>query len=99
MPLNKELSRIEAKLDALLDKMNVEYKEPTAKPATPRKLSAAEQQAIDNAPATPVGASGPAEAMPRADATTNAPHGMGGRTPGDGKPKSKKSGQDVNWDS
>lgn len=86
MPLNKELSRIEAKLDALLDKMNVEYKEPTPKPPTPRKLSAEEQQAIDNAPATPVGASGPAEAMPRVDATTNAPvtpaaasHGMGGK--------------------
>lgn len=69
---DKNLIRIEAKLDALLDKLNVEYKEPTATPVAPRPLTPAEQQAIDNAPATPIGANGPATDAPRVT-TLNAP--------------------------
>lgn len=84
--MDKNLARIEAKLDAVLDKLNVEYKEPKPKAAAPVKLSAAEQQAIDNAPKTPTGASEPAVTGPRVEATTNAPvtpaaspHGVGGK--------------------
>lgn len=114
MPLNKELSRIEAKIDLLLKKQGMSEKEvgeavgrllSAAVAPAPRKLSAEEQQAVDNAPATPVGASGPAETMPRVDATTNAPvtpaaapHGMGGKAAGDDKPKGKAKPA-VNWNS
>lgn len=84
--MNKELRRIEAKLDALLKKNNikpedVEVTKQSAAQAAP-KLSAAEQQAIDNAPKPtppPVAAQGPrvtatnapsvASSVPKATAT------------------------------
>lgn len=63
--MNKELRRIEAKLDAILKALKVkpeEYEVPTPAAQAAPKLSAAEQQAIDNAPKPtppPVAAQGP----------------------------------------
>lgn len=73
MPFDKQMARLERKIDMILDKLNLDYEEPAAKPVAPPKLDAAEQQAIDNAPATPVGANAPAMAGARVDAATNAP--------------------------
>lgn len=77
--LDKQMARIEAKLDALLEKQGIKPADfDAARPtgyggrAAP-KLSAAEQQAIDNAPETPTGANAPAMAGARVDAATNAP--------------------------
>lgn len=75
MPFSKELARIEAKLDALLEKSGLkpdEIVEPMSTASRPaHKLTKQEQQAIDNAPATPVAAP-PASKGPRVTAT-NAP--------------------------
>lgn len=73
MPFDKQMSRLEQKIDMILDKLNVKYEEPAARPVAPLKLSADERQAIANAPATPVGANAPALMGARVDATTNAP--------------------------
>lgn len=66
--------RINRKLDLIMEKLGIDASEFKPKPA-PRaaKLSAADQQAIDNAPKTPTGASGPVGSGPRVDAATNAP--------------------------
>lgn len=76
MAQDKQLSRIEAKLDALLEKGGLkptDYAAPvTTSARPPRPLTAVEQQAIDNAPKTPTGANGPAD-QPRVDQATNAP--------------------------
>jgi TRAP-type uncharacterized transport system substrate-binding protein len=51
--MNKEFKRIEAKLDAILKALKVkpeDYEAPTPAAQAAPKLSAAEQQAIDNAP-------------------------------------------------
>lgn len=83
---DKALARIEAKLDALLKEHNIKPDEVTAAatpaPRAARQLTAAEQQAIDNAPKTPIGANGPADAAPRTDAATNAPN-TGSSVPAD----------------
>lgn len=83
MPLSKELSLIEAKLDALLEKAGIKPDEIEA--ASPRgyggrtatKLTKEEQQAIDNAPATPtatdMGMTEPMSRAARTEAVTNAP--------------------------
>lgn len=73
MAQDKMLMQINAKLDALLEKSGLkpaDFEQATAAPA-PRKLTAAEQQAIDNAPETPVGANEPMPG-PRVN-TMNAP--------------------------
>lgn len=78
--LDKQMARIEAKIDALLEKQGIKPSDfDSARPtgyggrAAP-KLSELEKQAIDNAPATPVGANAPAMTpAARVDATTNAP--------------------------
>lgn len=82
MPQDKMLSRIEAKIDLLLKKQGMSEKEVSeavvkslesiAAPRPAPKLSAAEQQAIDNAPKTPTGANGPVGTGPRVDAATPA---------------------------
>lgn len=63
MSMDKNLARIEAKLDALLEENGLKPEDYAAPVTTgaraPRELTAAEQQAIDNAPKTPVGAQGP----------------------------------------
>lgn len=72
---DKQLSRMEAKLDALLDKAGIkasEFEATATTTAQPRKLTPAEQQAIDNAPKTPIGATPPAVTGARTDAN-NAP--------------------------
>lgn len=73
---DKVLLRLEAKIDALLEKSGLKPKDfadasPAPRPAP--KLTAEEQQAIDNAPKTPVGANGPVGTGPRVEPTTNAP--------------------------
>lgn len=77
MPQSKELARIEAKIDALLDKAGIKPDEVVDPMATgaraPRKLTAADQQAIDNAPATPAVELDKTNRPPRVDAATNAP--------------------------
>lgn len=75
MAQDKMLLTMNAKLDALLEKAGLKPAdfEERATPVAPRKLSAEEQQAIDNAPATPVGANGPVGTSARTDAATNAP--------------------------
>lgn len=78
MAQDKMLMQINAKLDALLEKAGLKPDDIEA--ASPRgyggrverKLTEAEQQAIDNAPKTPVGANGPVGRGPRVNAM-NAP--------------------------
>lgn len=75
MAQDRILARIEAKLDALLKERNLkpaDYEATTTAATQPRKLTEAEQQAIDNAPETPVGATGPEANAPRTT-TLNAP--------------------------
>lgn len=73
--MDKSLTRIEAKLDALLEKQGIKPADfaetKTAAAPAPRELTELEQQAIDNAPKTPV-AEPPATRGPRVTAT-NAP--------------------------
>lgn len=65
--------KVNRKLDLIMEKLGIDASEFKAKPAPrARKLSAAEQQAIDNAPATPTGTSGPVGTGPRVTAQ-NAP--------------------------
>lgn len=65
MPQDKMLNRMEAKLDALLDKAGLDPDDyQTQSPhgyggRVARELTPQEQEAIDNAPKTPVGAVGP----------------------------------------
>jgi hypothetical protein len=67
------MDKINRKLDLIMEKLGIDASEFKPKPAPPaRKLSAADQQAIDNAPKTPTGTSGPAGTGPRVDAN-NAP--------------------------
>lgn len=76
MAQDKMLVTMNAKLDALLEKAGLkpaDFEEKATFTLTPRKLTKEEQQAIDNAPATPVGANGPQVAAARTDAATNAP--------------------------
>lgn len=71
--LDKQMTRLERKIDMILDKLSVKYEEPEVKPVAAPKLSELDQQAIDNAPATPAGVNAPAMMGARMDATTNAP--------------------------
>lgn len=48
------MDRINRKLDLIMEKLGVDTSEFEPKPAPERKLTKAEQQAIDNAPKTPV---------------------------------------------
>lgn len=48
------MDRINRKLDLIMEKLGVDTSEFDPKPAPERKLTKAEQQAIDNAPKTPV---------------------------------------------
>jgi predicted ribonuclease toxin of YeeF-YezG toxin-antitoxin module len=72
MTIGKWQQRFEAKLDALLKAQNVEFEEAKTRSAPEPKLSAADQQAIDNAPNTPIGSNGPQTSPTRTDAN-NAP--------------------------
>lgn len=72
MAMDKNLSRIEAKLDAVLRALKVKPEDveaaKTAPAAPPRVLTAAEQQAIDNAP-KPTPVVGPRGSTPPPPAT------------------------------
>jgi hypothetical protein len=74
MTVGKQFQRIEKKLDALLEEAGLDPREfsASANPAQQRKLSAAEQEAIDNAPATPIASDIPDEKPQRVN-TMNAP--------------------------
>lgn len=73
MAADKLYRRLEAKIDALLGKAGIDpadFGDSAPAPREERTLTAAEQQAIDNAPKpTPV----PQPAVPRRTTTTNAP--------------------------
>lgn len=74
--MDKNLQRIEAKLDALLKEHSIKPEDvKVAAPAAraPAPLTPQQQAAIDNAPKTPTGSSGPAANAPRVEASTNAP--------------------------
>lgn len=85
-----QLQRIEAKLDALLKKQGIKPEDVIKTPPAPKPvpLTAAEQQAIDNAP-KPTPVRGPVGSGPRVDPSTNAP------TVATSTPATK----DVNWNS
>jgi hypothetical protein len=88
MSVEKWQQRFEAKLDALLEASKLkpaDFDNTTTAPAAPAKLSAADKQAIDNAPKTPIGAAGPEPTALRVDAN-NAP-----ATPAAVEPKATKS--------
>ncbi len=74
--MDRNLARIESKLDALLAKSGIkpeDVKVATAPAAVPVPLTAAEQEAIDRAP-KPTPAQGPVGTGPRrVDPVTNAP--------------------------